>query len=346
MNTVEKVSIGGYVFLMESGADTSAAAYLEELKRFYAGTQSGNEILEGIEERMAELLLEQAGAGQVVTAPMVEQVMATLGRPEAIEAEEGDAPDRVASEAQEETPKRRLYRDDSSRVVAGVCSGLGVFCNIDPVVFRLAFILLTLLGVGVGSRTGWQGFFPVSIPVLYIILWICMPMARTVRQRDELRGQRGTVDGISERIRRDSLVDTSYDGVPRHTVLSRLLRIVGFCAGIVIFLCGIALLAGLSAAVLGNASLSNGFWYNKFLEEFSVFGVGLSFLASNPVVPVLAVLSVLLPAVGLVYAGVLLIFGLRSPRWHPGVWIFLLWLVVLVALAVLAVIALVNGSVA
>ena len=97
---------------------------------------------------------------------------------------------------------------------------------------------------------------------------------------------------------------------------------------------------------MGNASLSNGFWYNKFLEEFSVFGVGLSFLASNPVVPVLAVLSVLLPAVGLVYAGVLLIFGLRSPRWHPGVWIFLLWLVVLVALAVLAVIALVNGSVA
>ena len=43
--------------------------------------------------------------------------------------------------------------------------------------------------------------------------------------------------------------------------------------------------------------------------------------------------------------GVLLIFDLRPPRWHPGLWLFILWLVVLVVLAVFVVMLLVNGAI-
>ena len=87
MKPVEHVSIGGYVFSLEDDACVAAREYLDELAAFYSKKESGAEVMEGIEERMCELLLEQMVGGGVVTLPMVEKVIATLGRPEAIEEE-------------------------------------------------------------------------------------------------------------------------------------------------------------------------------------------------------------------------------------------------------------------
>lgn len=41
---------------------------------------------------------------------------------------------------------RRLYRNQTNKVIAGVCSGLGEYLNVDTTVVRLVWILLTLLG--------------------------------------------------------------------------------------------------------------------------------------------------------------------------------------------------------
>ena len=56
---------------------------------------------------------------------------------------------------------RRLTRLESDRMVAGVCSGLGRYLNIDATIVRLIFVLMFLLG-GHGL-------------LVYIILWIVMP---------------------------------------------------------------------------------------------------------------------------------------------------------------------------
>jgi len=42
--------------------------------------------------------------------------------------------------------KRRLYRNQTNKVIAGVCSGLGEYLNVDTIVVRLIWILLTLFG--------------------------------------------------------------------------------------------------------------------------------------------------------------------------------------------------------
>jgi phage shock protein PspC (stress-responsive transcriptional regulator) len=60
-----------------------------------------------------------------------------------------------------EMDNRRLTRCESDRMVAGVCSGLGHYLNIDPTIVRLIFVLMFLLG-GHGL-------------LVYIILWIVMP---------------------------------------------------------------------------------------------------------------------------------------------------------------------------
>ena len=42
--------------------------------------------------------------------------------------------------------QRRLYRNQTNKVIAGVCSGLGEYLNVDTTVVRLVWILLTFLG--------------------------------------------------------------------------------------------------------------------------------------------------------------------------------------------------------
>ena len=50
--------------------------------------------------------------------------------------------------------------------------------------------------------------------------------------------------------------------------------------------------------------------------------------------PALLSLAVLLPLIGILYAGVMMVFGFKSPSWRPGLVIFVLWLIVLVVLSV------------
>jgi phage shock protein C len=57
---------------------------------------------------------------------------------------------------------KRLYRLREDRILAGVCSGLGDYFNIDPVIFRLGFVLITL---------GWG-----SGILLYLIMWLIIPL--------------------------------------------------------------------------------------------------------------------------------------------------------------------------
>ena len=55
----------------------------------------------------------------------------------------------------------RLRRSQSERVIAGVCGGLGRYFGVDPVWFRLAFIILAI-GGGAGV-------------LFYVISWIAIP---------------------------------------------------------------------------------------------------------------------------------------------------------------------------
>jgi phage shock protein PspC (stress-responsive transcriptional regulator) len=42
--------------------------------------------------------------------------------------------------------QRRLYRNQTNKVIAGVCSGLGEYLNVDTTIIRLVWILFTFLG--------------------------------------------------------------------------------------------------------------------------------------------------------------------------------------------------------
>ncbi|KUO60588.1 hypothetical protein APF79_02055 [bacterium BRH_c32] len=57
--------------------------------------------------------------------------------------------------------KERIFRARKNKIVAGVCSGLGEYFNIDPVIVRILFVVLTVMnGIGI---------------LVYILLWIMVP---------------------------------------------------------------------------------------------------------------------------------------------------------------------------
>ena len=88
MKEIEKLSIGGYAFTLEKDAAEEVEQYLKGLEAHYLGQQGGKEIMEGIEERMAELLLERCGRTGIVTMADIQGIIDILGRPERIEADD------------------------------------------------------------------------------------------------------------------------------------------------------------------------------------------------------------------------------------------------------------------
>ena len=188
MKQVDKVSIGGYAFTMESEAAQAARIYLEQLGDYY----KSSEVMEGIEERMAELLLEKTPSEGVVDLATVNGIIEILGRPERIEAEEPKKEDVPPSK---DKPRKKLYRDMERAKVAGVCSGLSSYFNVDVAIFRLCFLVLTIVGLFGGLSISGNGLsLTLTGPFIYLLLWIAMPAARTARQRWELRGEDGSVE--------------------------------------------------------------------------------------------------------------------------------------------------------
>lgn len=56
---------------------------------------------------------------------------------------------------------RRLYRSGTNKILGGVCGGIGEYLNVDPVIVRLLWLIMSFaLGSGL---------------LLYVIAWIIMP---------------------------------------------------------------------------------------------------------------------------------------------------------------------------
>ena len=56
---------------------------------------------------------------------------------------------------------KRLYRNKQGAKIAGICSGIGDYFKIDPVMIRLLFLVALFLGGGL---------------IVYIIGWLVIPI--------------------------------------------------------------------------------------------------------------------------------------------------------------------------
>ena len=333
MKEIEKVSIGGYAFTLEKDAAALVEQYLKDLEAHYLGQEGGREIMEGIEERMAELLLERCGSDRVASVADIRGIIDILGRPERIEADDPEP------ERPEDRPKKKLYRDLENKRIAGVCAGIGNYLNFDVVAVRIIFSVIALALFFGGAKDGaWSmmGF------VAYAILWLAMPAARTAQERWAMKGDKGTLEDIQRNVRSgiQEMGDAARRGVrevgdavrsPKGSEFGKILLIA---IGIALLLSGVSGLASVSVLSLAGEGVFR-LPFDRFLTDLSTNAPVFYDLFSTPWVLVLAILAVVLPLIGLIYLGVRFIFGIKAPSWKPGLVILVLWLVILVVLAVL-----------
>lgn len=185
MNKTLNINLAGLIFHIDEDAFKQLERYLETLKRQFRQTEGGNEIISDIEHRIAELFRERTSESkEVINHFDVLEVIGIMGQPEDyIEAEEG-------AEDQVPTPgyigSKRLMRDPDRRVIGGVAAGVAAYFNVDAVWIRLLFVLLFFTGPGF---------------LVYLIMWIVIPRAKTTTEKLMMRGEPVNISNIQRSIK-------------------------------------------------------------------------------------------------------------------------------------------------
>ncbi|WP_421938281.1 PspC domain-containing protein [Pedobacter sp.] len=183
------INIGNTIIHIEESAYELLKAYLMEVKQHFANNADDLEIVTDIENRIAELLTEQLEEQkkQVVDASNVNAVIGQMGRVKDFETlEEGEEEPVINQQFHYQSADKKLYRDMDERVIAGVCAGIGHFINIESKWVRL-IALLTILFGGLGI-------------LVYALLWIIMPKAKSRIEKMEMKGEPANLQGFQRNL--------------------------------------------------------------------------------------------------------------------------------------------------
>jgi len=330
MDKVTKVSISGISFTLEENAYSILKDYLSRLNSHYETYPNGQEIVEGIEERIAELLIDAGGKSGIVSQLMIQKVLDTVGRPEEIYEDSEASQSRTSPSDGQDAPQKRLYRNPNDRVIAGVCGGLGAYFHKDPLWFRLGFVLLA--AIPAFTNHNWNGWWnPFTFILLYFILCICIPKAVTTAQKCAMRGESLSYDEIEKNasLHREEHNESALGNIFR--ILAKGLLIF---AGCILLIIGFSGILAVFAAVFGIAVAGLAI-PGIFMEALNL--AVLSTPVSIILAKVLLALFVFLPFVALLYCGVKLLFKIKTPKWRPGLVMFIVWLLSLIGLVILGV---------
>lgn len=189
MKKTINVAIGGCSFTIDEDAYNTLNNYLERFKGSLDNTSASAEVMDELEGRIADLLKGRLGGRQVVDFAMTQAVIGELGYPEGYKDVEEQTGSQDAhkeeyhySGTDGEKPARKLFRDPDGKKIAGVCSGIALFLNVDVVLIRVIFLVAFICGSA--------GFW------IYLVIWIAAPEARTAAEKCELRGIPATAENI------------------------------------------------------------------------------------------------------------------------------------------------------
>lgn len=329
MNEIKKCSISGIAFVFEKVAYNRLSVYIDSLKRAYKDNPESDEIIADIEARIAELILSaQSDQTQTVCLPLVENIIAQLGSAEDITGDEDTVPTTDTRIA------RRLYRDMENSKLGGVCSGLGKYLNIDPVLIRLAiFSPLILIPISnISHYIYWlnplgTNIFWVLIAT-YVIMWFVVPQAVSARQKLEMEGEAVTAKAIADRQkdatdeqRAKSTLATFIGSLGKIAIVC-LKAFVAIAIFVMIFFC-IGLIAAFIAMVTGiGTTFIQAGNLGTLADVITTFGTGL---------PLFAVCVVLVPTMVIIYLLASLVLG-SKPRGWVLLCSFIVWILFIIGI--------------
>jgi phage shock protein PspC (stress-responsive transcriptional regulator) len=321
MKETIKINLNQRLFDLDSDAYERLKKYLDSLKKYFQkSSKEAEEILQDIEQRMADLFEEkQTDKKQIITAEDVDEVIKMMGTIEDFEFESETSENETSSGHQEkdqasdpyQKENRRLHRDIDNNLLGGVCSGIAAYFNVDIVWIRLAFVLLFLLkGAGL---------------IAYIILWIVVPAARTTTQKLQMKGRPVNIENIEQSVKEEynkvkenvrnyskseSFRRMQYTAGEVFSTLGSvflvILKVILVIIGISFAMAGIFLILGLLAIVPFSNLPHSTFQNMPFWDHLSPF------MHNIPLFTFALAVVILVPLIGIIVSSIRAVFNIKK----------------------------------
>ena len=334
------ININGWVFNINEDAYNLLTEYFQNLTKYFSKEEGGAEIVSDIEARVSELLKEKMPENETaINISQIHEIMDVLGQP--YEMGTDDDEEEKFENTEHIKGKRKLFRNPENSHIAGVAAGIGTYLGIDPIFIRIAFLLLILSG-GAGI-------------ILYIALWILIPIALSTSDRIRMEGNKVDIKNIEKKVKEeaayisDRLSDFSTEAkdVYQKTKPARRIsaqkieeffknmgkitvRVLKFLLGLILFMTGVGFL-------IPFAIFSFNWVPGLEFDTFSVHGISLpEFLSiylfdTKHTIILLSslIITLLIPISMLIFNGIRFLFNTKRKK-IVGTIAFQIWLAALI----------------
>src|ERR1051325_10672283 len=335
MNKTVTINLSGIIFHIDEDAYQKLSSYLNTIRGYFSESEGRDEIMADIENRIAEMLSEKiSDRKQVVMMADVDYVIGIMGKPEDFA---GDKTKTEESHKEQTTysstgRRKRVFRDTDHKILGGVCSGIGNYFNFDPLWLRLALVVC-FFTFGVGF-------------LLYIVLWIVIPEAKTTAEKLEMRGEEVNFSNIGKKVEEemkhfgkkmegwgeeakqtfhrnrdfgDKIVDFFS------SVFGAFFKVFAKLLGIFFIIIGMILLVGIVSSLFGRTGMihidGHSLSFHDFFYTFFDNGDQMTLGA------IALILCAGIPLVMLVYGGVKMLIGIRGSNRIVNISAGILWII-------------------
>lgn len=237
MKEITRIHLAKTPYDIELDAKEVLQKYLSEIKQMMGSEDTMYEI----EARMVELLGERGvQSNGIITMSDVEDLRSKMGLPKEFSDSESTE-DSQANLIPSDSPVKRLMRDTDNAIFGGVCAGIAAYWGINPLWVRLLFIISPFITFGTAL-------------LVYIIIWISLPEAKTAAEKLQMRGEPVTLD---------SLKKAANNSESKYRTKETLAKILRICLALGLFFTTLGLLAVL---VVGSIT---GIMAMPFINEFT-----------------------------------------------------------------------------
>jgi phage shock protein PspC (stress-responsive transcriptional regulator) len=325
MNKTIIININGIIFHIEEEAYEILQAYMVDVKKHFGHSIDSQEIVGDIENRIAEMFSERLNDQKaVILMEDVKEVCAQMGQVEDFEIGDETTDEFAQEPTYSYREERSLFRDPDDKILGGVCSGLGHYFGVESKWVRLIFLIIFFFG-GTGL-------------LIYIVLWIVLPKAKTRADKMKMRGEPANLENFKRSFQEemgDVKRNFSEAGERARTSLNdsnsslnSFINLIGKVIIVFIKIIGVLIIFCLSITLIGliiALFLGSGFWDARILDnDFPLYAVSEQF-RNALMIAVFFVMAI--PLLLLILLAIRVLFNRKVMGRYFGFSLLIIWLV-------------------
>jgi phage shock protein PspC (stress-responsive transcriptional regulator) len=324
MNKTIIININSIVFHIEEDAYEILRSYIAEIKKHFSQTPDSEEILQDIENRIAEMFSERIHSGkkEVISSNDVNEVIAQMGRVSDFEEIDDTQTPPQEEEAKDEKKtafkNKKLMRNPDDTMIGGVCSGLAYYFGLEAVWVRIIFVLVFLfMGSGI---------------LIYLVLWAIMPAASSRADRMAMRGEEPNLHNMMKNFQEEFKdYNEGFNKVTNQIAkgagnlgpaIGKFFKLIGkLLAMLMLFVCGMVIF-GMLGTWIGFATGILGYQSEMVFPGTEMFPVGQALIALSA-----GILAITIPFMVLFYIFFRIIFKTGPMNTYLSLSLWATWIV-------------------